>query len=117
MKDINLYIFITAISLDFGATLVLIRKFKDKSMKQKAIHRKQLYKLIFRLGLLSFLTYLIILFIMNIDSIMSDSTQYSFGGLFSFLVCFGGLLLFSFGALFSQVAMLRTLGLLTVDED
>jgi len=116
MKDIILFIFIIAISLDFGIALVLIQKFKNKSILQKAIYRKHLYKLVFQLGLLSFVTYLIFLFLMNVDSIFQNSTQNSFGGLFSLLICFGGLTLFSLGALFSQIVMLKTMGIPTIDE-
>lgn len=112
-----LLVFAVATLLYFGWLLYVIQKFKNRSMREKAIRRSNLYQAVWQLAKLSTVTYLILFLLQFIGSTanLSDREIALMGSYFP-LFCFVGLIIFAFLSLFLQFIVLRLMGLPVVEE-
>ena len=117
MIDFFLLMFAIATLLYFGWLLYVIQKFKNRSMREKAIRRSNLYQTAWQLAKLSTVTYLILFLLHFIASIanLSDREIVLMGSYLP-LFCFVGLIMLAFLALFLQFIVLRLMGLPVVEE-
>ena len=69
-----------------------------------------------KLKLLSFACYVTVLLVLNIDSLIDNSTQSTFSFVALPLLCLGGTVLLPLAILYSQVSTLRLMGLHITDD-